>query len=281
MDNSTQKIRKHTLDTLKSSSLFTDVPLSELKSLDSDLFKRLSFEAGETLFIEGDISDSIYIIESGKVEVFTTSRYGERVAYGEFGVGSSIGELSFVLGSNRTASVAAVEPTFVVAISNNNFIKLLSVPNVGRSILKSISTIVLDTDKKLKDEVLKKESIKELYKRVSKKFKEASSDFNKLKDEHDKIVSSERKDAVLAMAVTANEELRQPLSVVSNSLELLKNYVEVNKDNIEHDKVVHRLNSMERNLEKISRILSDYDKIEEFNISEYIDGIKMVNLKRD
>ncbi len=68
------------------------------------------FRAPAILINEGDISDSIYIVVSGRLRTFASSADGRDVVLAEHGPGEYVGELALD-GGERSASVKAVEPT--------------------------------------------------------------------------------------------------------------------------------------------------------------------------
>ncbi|MDH4017667.1 MAG: cyclic nucleotide-binding domain-containing protein, partial [Actinomycetota bacterium] len=78
----------------------------------TDIFVRDSyeqrFEAGETIFEEGDPGDTIYVIHSGEVELSRVGGVGRRTV-ARLGPGDFFGEMSVVLGEPRTARAAAVK----------------------------------------------------------------------------------------------------------------------------------------------------------------------------
>jgi CRP/FNR family transcriptional regulator, cyclic AMP receptor protein len=68
-----------------------------------------SFPAQAILINEGDTSDSLYIVLSGRVKAYASSEDGRDVVLAEHGPGEYFGELSFD-GGRRSVSVKAVEP---------------------------------------------------------------------------------------------------------------------------------------------------------------------------
>ncbi|NRA45846.1 MAG: EAL domain-containing protein [Oligoflexales bacterium] len=81
-----------------------------------ELTQKKRFKAGELIFSHGDSGDCAYIIETGRVEVFMSSK-SEKVVLTILGVGEILGEMSVIDGSPRSASAAAVEPCEVVVVS--------------------------------------------------------------------------------------------------------------------------------------------------------------------
>jgi len=68
-----------------------------------------SFPANAILINEGDSTDSIYIVLSGRVKAYASSEDGREVVLTDYGPGEYFGELSLD-GARRSASVKAIEP---------------------------------------------------------------------------------------------------------------------------------------------------------------------------
>lgn len=68
-----------------------------------------SFPTHAILINEGDSTDSLYILLSGRVKAYTSSDEGREVVLTEYGPGEYFGELS-IDGEKRSASVKAMEP---------------------------------------------------------------------------------------------------------------------------------------------------------------------------
>jgi CRP/FNR family cyclic AMP-dependent transcriptional regulator len=67
-----------------------------------------SFPAHAILINEGDTTDSLYIVLSGRVKVYASSDDGREVVLTEYGPGEYFGELS-IDGEKRSASIKALE----------------------------------------------------------------------------------------------------------------------------------------------------------------------------
>ncbi|MET0542965.1 MAG: Crp/Fnr family transcriptional regulator [Variovorax sp.] len=68
-----------------------------------------AFQANAILINEGDTTDSLYIVLTGRVKVFASSDDGREVVLTEYGPGEYFGELS-IDGEKRSASIKALEP---------------------------------------------------------------------------------------------------------------------------------------------------------------------------
>jgi len=76
---------------------------------------RTQFEAGQTIFREGDAPDHAYLIESGSVEI-SAERNGRPVILSRLGPGDLLGEMAVIDDSPRTATAVALEPSVALVI---------------------------------------------------------------------------------------------------------------------------------------------------------------------
>ncbi|WP_077000019.1 Crp/Fnr family transcriptional regulator [Variovorax sp. KK3] len=67
------------------------------------------FAANAILINEGDTTDSLYILLSGRVKIYASSDDGRELVLSEYGPGDYFGELS-IDGERRSASIKAMEP---------------------------------------------------------------------------------------------------------------------------------------------------------------------------
>jgi len=95
----------------------------------------------------------------------------------------------------------------------------------------------------------------------------------KILAEQQKVIELEQKNSVMAMVVTANHEINQPLTVVFGNLELFKHFSQNNPLDEKQNKY---LNKIEENLLKIDAILKKYKYNDEFKFADYGSCSKMV-----
>ncbi len=97
-------------------SVLADVPMFSLLDLDerstlSQLLETQHFDRGDTLFSFGDAGECLYLVRSGRVEVFVESFQGDKILLGENEPGDIFGEISLLDGGPRTATAVAIEDT--------------------------------------------------------------------------------------------------------------------------------------------------------------------------
>ena len=103
-------------------------------ALDEEVVRQLSllavrrlFDRGETLFVEGDPGDSLFLLEFGSVSVFkadpdvTTGR----LELAKLGGGAFFGEMSLLTGEPRSATVTATAHTSVLVVSKESLAPIL------------------------------------------------------------------------------------------------------------------------------------------------------------
>jgi NTE family protein len=103
---------------------------------------RVDLGVGDPLFREGDPGDAIFLVISGRIQVFA-ERDGSEVAVASFGADTYLGELALLGAETRTASARAVEPTVVLRVDRNTFAELTSahpivMENVSRTLVDSL-----------------------------------------------------------------------------------------------------------------------------------------------
>lgn len=95
--------------------------------------------AGRLVFQTGDPGGTMYVIRQGSVEVFFRDDTGERIVLETPGPGDVFGELSFLDGGSRSASVAVVEDLEALAVDRNDLDVLFRMhPQAGLDIMAAM-----------------------------------------------------------------------------------------------------------------------------------------------
>lgn len=112
-----------------------------------------TMKAGEPVYQQDEPGGDLLVLLSGAVVVGVSARAGE-IHLAELGPGAVLGEMSFLLGGNRSASVRTVAPSTFLRFTNDAFQELLSTRspaafqmlyNVARSVagrLKATDSLV-------------------------------------------------------------------------------------------------------------------------------------------
>lgn len=82
-------------------------------------------ERGVVFVREGDLTHSLYVIQSGQVQVFSADDYQREVLFGVHGAGELIGEVALD-GERRIASVRAMSDVHCVEVSRAEVLQFVS-----------------------------------------------------------------------------------------------------------------------------------------------------------
>ncbi|MEI6209542.1 MAG: cyclic nucleotide-binding domain-containing protein [Desulfuromonadales bacterium] len=100
--------------------LFADLAASDVDVIVAACEERFLM-TDEELFSEGDSGDSLWIIQSGRVDVFKHIRGDIDRTLASLGPGDVIGEMSFIDQSRRSAGARTVEPGEFLVLTRNSF----------------------------------------------------------------------------------------------------------------------------------------------------------------
>ena len=103
-------IRKQRVARLKQCPVFNMLTPTELAAI-ATRFQEVSVAAGKQFIIQDDPDPTLYIMATGKVEVYRTNLDGTHVHFAYAEPPEPIGEMGYFTDGKRTASVRAVEDT--------------------------------------------------------------------------------------------------------------------------------------------------------------------------
>ena len=113
-----------------SAELLADVPFFALlddaeRAVLAERLDSTKVEAGRTLFSLGDPGDSLYIVRSGKVELYFKNDTGERILLETAGSGDFFGELSLLDGGARTTTALVIEDLDALVVDRGDLDEFL------------------------------------------------------------------------------------------------------------------------------------------------------------
>ncbi|MEX0693765.1 MAG: cyclic nucleotide-binding domain-containing protein [Rhodospirillales bacterium] len=82
----------------------------------ADILERRTLKSGETIFREGEVGSSAYVVQSGEV-VISKNINGEEVTLGTIGVGGIFGEMALIDDLPRMATAKVKTGATIVTIS--------------------------------------------------------------------------------------------------------------------------------------------------------------------
>lgn len=136
---------------LKKVSLFDKLSDSQLEHI-SRIARRRSISAGSILFQEKDPGNVFYVVLSGSIKLFTRSAGGDEKVLSVVAGGDSFGELALLDGLPRSASARTLEPSLVLEIASDDFMRLLeSHFDITKGILAELSRRLRQTNEHVND----------------------------------------------------------------------------------------------------------------------------------
>src|SRR3954447_17859455 len=106
---------------LRGVSIFAGLPPGAVDEL-AGRAERRELVAGEWLLREGEVSDCLYLVRSGRPEVV---REPTRAVLRSLGPGAALGELGVLADAPRSASVRARRDSVVLRVGGDAFLGLL------------------------------------------------------------------------------------------------------------------------------------------------------------
>ena len=124
---------------LRNVALFAGLSDQALEDLASSLGRR-TFAKGMIVFHQGSSGRTMYIVESGKVRIFSLSESGQEVTHNIYGPGEVFGEFSLLDGLPRSAGAVAMEKTVTHTLRRDDFFQHLEAsPSMARSIIEVLT----------------------------------------------------------------------------------------------------------------------------------------------
>ncbi|MEL7344527.1 MAG: Crp/Fnr family transcriptional regulator [Pseudomonadota bacterium] len=98
--------------------------------------RRTTYDAGQILFTEGEPGSSVFLIESGRVEVSITSLSGRKSIIAHMGPGEILGEIAALDGGGRSATVTAAKAMTGLVLPRSNVLAFIAErPEVAQAVI--------------------------------------------------------------------------------------------------------------------------------------------------
>lgn len=123
---------------LREQQFFSDLSDNELATI-AGITKKQNFKLGETIFKESEDGASIYVLKRGEVKACKTTPDGELFTLTIMKDGDIFGEMSFLDGRPRSATIVAVSDVETYVIEKADFETLVDAhPRIIYKLLKNI-----------------------------------------------------------------------------------------------------------------------------------------------
>ncbi|MGH8671149.1 MAG: Crp/Fnr family transcriptional regulator [Burkholderiales bacterium] len=134
---------------LENVPLFAGLSRDELLAVSRVAVKK-SYPKHTIVINAGDTTDSVYIINSGKVKVLIGDDTGREIILAMLGQGEFFGEMSLIDDQPRSATVVTMETSEFTIISKGDFNQcLLNNPPITTHILQGLARRLREADKKI------------------------------------------------------------------------------------------------------------------------------------
>ncbi len=111
-------------ESLRQTDLFQGLSVSEAAILGT-FMTRVEVTAGDIIVRQNELSDSLYLVESGEAEVRIGSEDGEGVTVARLAAGDYFGEIALLTGEPRMADVVAASPMALLQLDRDAYTRYL------------------------------------------------------------------------------------------------------------------------------------------------------------
>jgi len=112
--------------------------------------------AGESLFQAGDPGDSLFIVESGEIELFIKDTAGQKIVLANPSSGDMFGELAMLDYGPRTATAVALQDSDILVLDRDDLVLLFQKkPEAALHMLAALSSLTRKADELLRTRVSK------------------------------------------------------------------------------------------------------------------------------
>ncbi len=142
------------VELLRNIPLFAKLEPSKLKLL-AFTSERITYEAGQILFHQGDVGDAAYIIVEGSASVLVETGGGE-IEVAMLGRNDFVGEIAILCDVPRTATVKATAQTVTLRITKDLFFRLVAeFPEMSVEIMRELASRLEHTTQQLREALAK------------------------------------------------------------------------------------------------------------------------------
>ncbi len=133
--------------------LFEFLEEADLQQL-SSVIETIELKEGDVLFESGDPGDSLYVVQSGEMELYTTDTAGQKITLANPTRDDIFGELALLDAGPRTATAKAKEDTILLVLDRDQLLFLIRKrPEAGLKMLAGIGAMTRKADELLRTRV--------------------------------------------------------------------------------------------------------------------------------
>ena len=127
---------------------------TQLSDRELDVIRAVSsektYQKNAVVLTEGEMGDSLYMIQSGKVKVFIGDEEGREIILKILGPGAFFGEMSMIDKQPRSASVTTIEASTFQVLTHAAFEKCVEQePRIANMVMQILAQRVREADRKI------------------------------------------------------------------------------------------------------------------------------------
>jgi len=135
--------------TLKAVPFFTQLSDRELDVVRAVATEK-TYPKNAVVLTEGEMGDSLFMIQSGKVKVFIGDEDGREIILKILGPGDFFGEMSMIDKQPRSASVTTIEASMFLVLSHSAFERCVEqAPRIANMVMRVLAQRVREADRKI------------------------------------------------------------------------------------------------------------------------------------
>lgn len=115
-----------------------------------------SYNAGDTIFREGDLGNEMYIIQSGRVKITKQLKDGVEKTLVILGPGDFFGEMAVIDKDVRSANASAMDASRLIALDEEVFeMHMQTNPKIVKKILKNLTSRLREANQQIANLMIK------------------------------------------------------------------------------------------------------------------------------
>jgi CRP/FNR family transcriptional regulator, cyclic AMP receptor protein len=141
------------VEILRELMLFEFLEEADLQQL-SSVIETVELKEGEVLFESGDPGDSLFVVQSGEMEIFTTDTAGQKIVLANPKRDDIFGELALLDSGPRSATAKAVEEAMLLVLDREHLLFLIRKrPEAALKMLAGVGSMTRKADELLRTRV--------------------------------------------------------------------------------------------------------------------------------
>ena len=134
---------------LKAVPFFSQLDDHELEAVRSEASER-GYPKTAVVLTEGEMGDSLYVIQSGRVKVVIGEEEGREIILKILGAGDFFGEMSLIDKEPRSASVTTLEASTFLVLTHAAFERCVEqAPRIANVVMRILAQRVREADRKI------------------------------------------------------------------------------------------------------------------------------------